>query len=431
MASRTYLIETLGCKANVYDSRRLAEALEAVGWRPAGPEDQPDACIVNTCTVTSVADRKCRQRIRQLGRKHSGARIFVTGCYATRDARELLAIGGVAGVYARDDWVGLLSSLAGVSEPDAHALVRGDFGIESFNGRARAFLKIQEGCDSFCTYCIVPHVRGAPRSRPLTEVRAEADRLAASGFGEIVLTGIHLGLYGRDVPGGPGLCDAIRAVAETEGVERVRLSSLEPNEVDGRLLEAMQHPAVCAHLHLPLQSGDAQVLRRMNRGYTPENFLAAVRLARERLDRPAVTTDIMVGFPGETQQAFANTMSLCGEAVFSRLHVFPFSPRVGTAAAGMRSEITYEDLTARSRQLRELGRELACAWAASFVGQQVRVLFERHTSEGRLTGYTDRYVPFVASGPYALVGEVRYMTAADARGPALLADAGNCRKSQG
>ena len=289
----------------------------------------------------------------------------------------------------------------------------GDFGISSFSARTsglerrtRAFLKIQDGCDAGCSYCILPHVRGAPRSRPLSDVRAEAERLARAGFAEIVLTGIHLGFYGRDLSDRPVLAQAVEAVARTRGVERVRLSSIEPNEVDEPLLDAMQHPAVCPHLHLPLQSGDAQVLVRMGRPYTPARFLAVVERARERLDRPAITTDVMVGFPGETDEQFEHTLELCRGARFSRIHVFPFSPRPGTAAAGMAGRLPAKLVAERSARLRELARQMASDWAQTFVGATVPVLFDRCTPSGRLRGYTDRYVPLTAAGAPAHVGHV-------------------------
>ncbi|GAG31530.1 unnamed protein product, partial [marine sediment metagenome] len=222
-------------------------------------------------------------------------------------------------------------------------------------------------------------------------------RLGEAGFAEVVVTGIHVGLYGRDLAGQPSLAQVLLAVAEAPGVERVRLSSVEASEVDEELLEAMCHPGVCPHLHIPLQSGDPAVLRRMNRRYTPGKFLRAVELARSRLNRPAVTTDVMVGFPGETDEQFRNTAALCRAARFSRIHVFPFSPRPGTAAAGMSGHLPPDVVRERSRRLRELGRALAAEWAESFVGSHVRVLFERCTRAGSLVGYTDRYVRLQAA----------------------------------
>jgi tRNA A37 methylthiotransferase MiaB len=509
----TYRIDTLGCKANVYDSRRLAEALEAIGFRQARDGRCPDVCLVNTCTVTATADRKARQRAAHLVRQHPHARVFVTGCYATAAAHEAAAIPGIAGAYGRDQWPDLLAALGNGGPPPAQELLRGDFGIRSFGNRTRAFLKVQEGCDSACSYCILPRVRGKPRSCPLPQVRAEAERLAAAGLREIVLTGIHLGFYGKDlrasnrtpreprcasqrmdarkgdeaVPGsgtlrspdaadaagsrnpqGRGilrhipvsrrldasdplcagarapwpaaesapsrprvvllealsgrvsLADAVAAVAETPGVERVRLSSLEALEVDRALLRAMEHPNVCPHLHLPLQSGDAGVLAQMNRRYSPDQFLRAVALARRHLDRPAITTDVMIGFPGETEEQFDNTLSVCRAARFSRIHIFPFSPRPGTVAAQMPDRVPPGIVRERCRRLRVLADQMAADWATGFVGQAVPVLFEGRTRAGMLSGYTDRYVRVHAEGEPALKGRIASVLCTGSRGAILV-----------
>jgi threonylcarbamoyladenosine tRNA methylthiotransferase MtaB len=419
MVDQTYRVETLGCKANAYDSRRLAEALESLGYRPAAEGEAAGVCILNTCTVTAGADRKGRQLAARLVRENVGARVFVTGCYATASPGELARIPGVEGVFGRDDFAGLMKAIHGGPLPASESLA-GDFGISSFTGRTRAFLKIQDGCDAGCSYCILPRVRGAPRSRPLADVRAEAERLAAAGFGEIVLTGIHLGFYGRDLPEQPTLPLAVTAVAQAPGVQRLRLSSIECNEVDEALLDAMQHPAACPHLHLPLQSGSASVLRRMRRRYTPEEFLSVVGRARERLDRPAITTDVMVGFPGETEAEFDETLEVCRRAWFSRTHVFPFSPRPGTPAAEMPGRVPAEVVANRSARVRELARRMAANWAQSFVGSTERVLFERCTPSGRLSGYTDRYVALTAEGGPEQIGRAVQVQVTAAAGAALL-----------
>jgi len=426
-----FIIDTLGCKANAYDSRRLAEALQAMGWQECTPsaDDTPDACIVNTCTVTHVADRKSRQRLARLARRHPRARVFATGCYATAAADELRAVAGVAGVFPRDEWPALIEAVCGRSAGAAALAHCGDFGISSFGpagsdgGRMRAFLKLQDGCDAFCAYCIIPHTRGAPRSRPVADVAAEAARLADAGCPEIVLTGIHIGFYGRDLPSRPSLADAVLAAAEAPGVERVRVSSIEATEVSDQLLAAMAGPRVCAHLHLPLQSGDARTLARMGRRYTPEKFLACVARARARLDQPAITADVLVGFPGETDSEFRNTAALCCRAAFSRLHVFPFSARRGTPAATMPDPVPPDTAHARAAELRELGREMAEQWAQRFVGRPERVLFERRTARGALRGYTDRYVPAIAEGDDArpgLLGRTVPVRGVARRGGALL-----------
>jgi threonylcarbamoyladenosine tRNA methylthiotransferase MtaB len=417
----TFRIETLGCKSNQYDSQRIAEALAFSGWAEANEADEPGLYIVNTCTVTHASDRKCRQLIRRMIREHPDARVFVTGCYATDNPDDLLAIEGVEGVFGRGDWDARLEAILGGPIP-AGALPRGEFGITGFSGRARALMKIQEGCDFCCAYCIVPHVRGRPRSAPLCHIGNEARILADAGFKEIVLTGIHLGIYGRDLEGDVHLADALACVAEAPGVERVRLSSIEAFEVSDRLLDVMQHPKVCPHLHLPLQSGDDDVLRRMGRRYTAGEFLDAVGLARDRLDNPAITTDVIVGLPGETEAAFEHTMEACRTAAFSRMHVFPFSPRPGTRAAEMPDRPHSRLVRQRAGTLGCLADELSQAWAEGFVGQRVGVLFEEMDSDGRLAGYTDRYVRLSASGPECLLSELAHVDCTAASGGSLVGE---------
>jgi threonylcarbamoyladenosine tRNA methylthiotransferase MtaB len=415
---QTYRIETLGCKANVYDSRRLAEALEDCGLRPAPPGRPADVCVLNTCTVTAVADRKGRKLAARLVRENPGARVFLTGCGVEAGHGDLASLPGVTGLFGRGEWRRLVTTAVdGARLPDG--ALDGDFGIRSFGGRARAFLKVQDGCDAFCAYCILPYVRGRPRSRPLADVGAEARRLVDGGFTEIVVTGIHTGFYGRDLPDRPTLAQAVLAVAETEGIGRVRLSSVEANEVTDELLAAMAHPAVCPHLHLPLQSGDAEVLRAMGRSYRPSEFLHIIARARAALDGPAVTTDVMVGFPGEGEDAFERTVEFCRAARFSRMHVFPFSPRPGTRAAAMAGRPAPDAVRERGRILRGLANELAADWADGFVGRRVRVLLERCSPAGRLSGYTDRYVRLTAAGTPEMVGRVAHARGTARKGMSL------------
>jgi len=418
---QTFRIQTFGCKANRYDSQRLAEALLALGWRQARPDQHPAVVLINTCTVTARCDRKCRQAISHALRESPATRLFVTGCYATAFPQELGSIGGLAGVYGRAQWKEMLHAIAGDGAA-CEALLAGDFGIRGFCGRARALLKIQEGCDFFCTYCIIPYVRGRPRSSPLAQVRAEAERLAGAGFREIVLTGIHLGVYGRDLDDGTDLADAVLAVAEVGSLQRVRLSSIKADEVDDELLAAMQHPSVCPHLHLPLQSGDDEVLRRMKRGYTAGAFLHTVEKARAVLDNPAITTDVMVGFPGESDEAFQNTLDVCRKAAFSRIHIFPFSARPGTSAASFPGQVGQRVVKERCRRLGKIARALAREWAASFVGRQVRVLLEEEDKEGHLLGYTDRYVRALVDSPRSYIGKTAQVRCTGSQGGTLLAE---------
>ncbi|MHC4917001.1 MAG: MiaB/RimO family radical SAM methylthiotransferase, partial [Planctomycetota bacterium] len=266
-------------------------------------------------------------------------------------------------------------------------------GITRFDAHCRAFVKVQDGCDAFCAYCVIPRLRGAPRSRPLREIRREAEDLAESGHRELVVSGVHLGLYGRDLDGRPGLADVLRTVLDAAPRARVRLSSLDPTELDDEILGlAATEPRVCPHLHLPLQSGDAGVLRAMRRRYDPPGFLRAVDRARARLDRPGITTDVMTGFPGESDAAFRNTVEVCRRAGFSRMHVFPFSPREGTDAAGMADRVPTGVARDRAAKLVELGAESAAEFARGCVGNEEEVLVEEAPPDGSLAGYSARYV---------------------------------------
>ena len=350
--TKTFRVETLGCKANQYDSQRISEALRDLGLRAADDGDEPDVVVVNTCTITHRSDSKARKIARRAARSHPDAEIIVTGCYASASADELENIEEIDGVYPRDRWDEMMGHIAGAPLPAETASWAGDYGISEYEDRTRAVLKIQEGCDHYCSYCIVPHVRGRSRSRPLPDVVREARRLVETGFREIVLTGIHLGKYGEDLANGLTLADAVRSAAEVSGLERLRLSSIKADEVGEELLEAMQAPTVCPHLHLPLQSGDDTVLCRMERGYTAERFMYTVRLARSMLNRPAITTDVMAGFPGETEEMFENTVEVCEQARFSRMHVFPFSARAGTKAAEMDGQLHSKTKKKRCRRLR-------------------------------------------------------------------------------
>ena len=416
---QTYRVQTLGCKSNQYDSQRLAEALMGAGFFEADEDRGADLYVINTCTVTQAADRKARRLIRRTIREHPKARVFVTGCYADREPEAIREIEGVEGVFGRDEWRTMLQDMAGERIPSG-ALLGAHFGVTGWSGRARALMKIQDGCDFFCAYCVVPHVRGKARSAPLRHVENEAKTLADAGFKEIVVTGIHLGIYGRDLAGGVELADAVERMARVPGIERIRLSSIEALEVTERLLEIMQHPKVCPHLHLPLQSGDDEVLLHMRRRYTSTQFLEAVAAARRALDTPAITTDVVVGLPGETDAAFERTLQVCRSAGFSRMHVFPFSPRRGTPAAGMDGRPHSRAVRHRVSATIRLADQLAGAWAQRFVGQRVQVLFEEANRQGDLVGYTGRYVRLGAPGSVNWIGALAHVECTGCSGPSLV-----------
>ncbi len=414
-------VHTLGCKVNQYDSEALAGLFRRSGYRVVDFSAPADVYIINTCTVTSESDRKSRQLIRRARRRNPEAVVVVAGCYSQVAPGEVAAIPGVDVVVGNADRARLVelveAARAARAETGAMPLVAVDnifrvrdfeeLPIAGFTGRTRAVVKIQEGCNEMCTYCIIPFARGRPRSRRPEEVRAEVERLAAAGFREVVLTGIHLGAYGRDLPDRPALADALRAVHEVAGIARIRLSSLEPMDVGADLLDAIAGlPRVCPHLHLPLQSGSDAVLRRMRRRYTVDDFRTLVRAARARIPDLVVTTDVIAGFPGETEEDHAATLSFLKEIGFSRLHVFPYSPREGTPAASYPDQVPPAVRERRAREVAALGERLALEYHRRLVGHVVEVLVEAEasasggvspeTARGEdfllLEGYTPQYV---------------------------------------
>ena len=398
--NRTVAFHTLGCKVNQYDTQAMRERFEEAGYRTVEFEDRADVYVVNTCTVTGTGDKKSMQTIRRCHRNNPDAAIVVTGCLAQRAADELTLPGVrlVLGTQRRGEVVQLLEQAL---EQDCaliavQTLRQAPFEhltVHAHEGHTRATMKIQEGCDRFCTYCIIPSVRGPIRSRPLREIRAEAESLAEAGFKEAVLTGIHLTSYGREQHGAITLLDAIRAVHEVEGIERIRLGSLEPVIVTPEFVEGIAAlDKVCHQFHLALQSGSDTVLTRMRRRYTSGEFLAACALLREAFDDCALTTDVMTGFPGETEEEFAQTVDTCRKAGFARMHVFPYSEREGTKAAAMEGSVPRHVREERARRLIAVGRELERAALESRVGKSEDVLIEETDDQGRGMGYTGGYM---------------------------------------
>jgi len=415
---RTFAIATFGCKVNQCDSQLIREHLTRSGWREAAVGERPQLYVVNTCAVTAFAVKKCRQAVRRALRTSGATHVIVTGCAAISEPERFSAMRGVTAVLTRDEISkGALSGFASVPASRDRSADLGSFptGISGFSRRTRAFLRIQDGCNAACAYCIVPLVRGPERSRPLSEIRSEAERLVAAGHVEIVLTGIHMGRYGAGLHDRPTLVDAVRCVLGVPGLQRLRLSSIEAVEVSDDLLDVMaSDERVCPHLHLPLQSGDDGLLAMMNRSYTVADFLDRVRRAKERLVRPAITTDVIVGFPGETEAAFANTLAACREAGFSRIHIFPFSPRPGTRAAEMPGRVAPGVVRERVRQLKRLAALLARTYADGFVGEVVFPLAEHRgvsdTADGSarvaLVGWSERYVRTEFTGPAHFAGRI-------------------------
>lgn len=385
---------TLGCKVNTYDSASMQTLFLQQGFELVEFGQKADIVVVNTCTVTAAADKKSRAMIR---RAAETGRVIVVGCLAQRAADAVMQIEGVGAVIGTDKRsqivevaqklfdgqtdIDLTRSLEGCGYEPLYA---GGTGT-----RTRGILKIQEGCDCFCSYCIIPYVRGRSRSRRFDEVIGEASAMAKNGTKEIVLTGIHIASYNDD---GKKLGDVIEALGALDGV-RIRLGSLEPGSIDFVDQAAKAHN-FCPHFHLSLQSGSPAVLRRMNRPYTPEQYLRDLSILRDRFDSPAITTDVIAGFPAETEEEHAQTMAFVEKAAFARLHVFPFSPREGTKAYGMEPRVPKRTVKARAAELIALGDRLEKAYVQSRIGKKARVLLEEPSDvfAGLNEGYCERYV---------------------------------------
>ena len=398
---------TFGCKVNQYDTQAMAEALRDIGYRINPVASGADLYVVNTCTVTSASDAKARKAIRALHRFTPESHIFVTGCYAQAAKSELLGIDGVTKVFGnrekfqlkemiREAEVTQTLSREFVGDPDAQVDL-GEFGlsIATFDEQTRAMVKVQDGCSAFCTFCIIPYVRGRMRSRDLPDVVAEVERLAARGFREVVITGVQLGSYGRDLRRKWDLADILRALHEVDGIARIRLSSIEPMDVPSNLIRAVAElPKVARHFHIPLQSGSTAVLDRMRRKYTREEFLDLVAALYEEMPDVGLTTDVMVGFPGETDAEFEDTYRVVEKSAFHRLHVFRYSPREGTPAAAYPDQLPPTDAIARSKAVRELGKRLERQYQEASIGAVADVMVEdtREGPRAELAGYTGSYL---------------------------------------
>lgn len=431
-AAQTFAISTLGCKVNQYEGQAVRELMTGLGSKEVPFNESADIYIINTCTVTSRADEKCRKQVRRAVRRNPSARVLVTGCAAATSPDQFRNIPGVSAVLTREQMVHVGRFLETGHIPQSGDVF--DLHIRAFSGHTRAFLKIQDGCNAYCAYCIVPLARGPVRSRALADVRLEAERLIASGHIEIVLTGIHLGQYGRDIPGRTTLVDAARHVLGVNGLARLRLSSIEAAEVSDDLLAlAASDNRFCPHFHLPLQSGDNEVLAAMGRSYAAREFLETVARIRQRLDNPSLTTDIMVGFPGETDRHFQHTLDICRQAAFSRIHIFPFSPRPGTKAADLPDRVPADVIRSREETLKTLASKQALEYKQPFLGKTVQPLVEhrRDRRTGLLTGWTERYLKVLFNGPDDLKRQIVPVRVTEVSAQRLLAMGGPRRSRFG
>lgn len=408
-------IRTLGCKVNAYDSASIAERLRAAGCRVVAPDEPADVVIVNSCTVTDVADAESRRLARRARRQNAQARVVVTGCWAQTkpaEAAALDAVDKVVGIGRLDDLVAAALAAADATPEVQVGDVRraagvDTFGARRFEGQTRAFLKVQEGCDLFCTFCIVPMARGRSRSLPPRAVLDELVGLADGGFEEVVLTGVHLGGYGEDLDPPVDLRWLLEAIVEQGRIPRIRLSSIDPHEVTEDLVRLMRDaPAVCPHLHVPLQAGEDGILRAMRRRY--DTVLAAERLEmiRTLLPDAAIGTDLIAGFPGESAEAFDRGLRFLEEAPITYTHVFPYAVRSGTTAAKLPGRVSKSETRTRARCLRRLGSEKARAFRRRFDDTRAEVLVEstRDPQTSALRGYTRNYLRVHLDGPDALMG---------------------------
>jgi threonylcarbamoyladenosine tRNA methylthiotransferase MtaB len=403
---QTVAFYTLGCKVNQYDTQAMLEKFTQAGYEVVPFDEKADVYVINTCTVTGVGDKKSLQMLRRVQRQNPNGEIVLAGCLAQRMGEELSSTGArlILGTQRRAEIVTLLEDAVArncqiVAVDSLSTVPYEPLTIRAQEGHTRAVLKIQEGCSRKCTYCIIPMVRGPVRSRPLDEISLEAKRLSEAGFVELVLTGIHLASYGKDFHDSITLLDAVRAVHEVPGIARIRLGSLEPTIATQNFVDAMRElPKVCTQFHLSLQSGSDSVLRRMARGYSAAQYEAAIGRLKEAFPNASFTTDILTGFPGETEEEFRETISACRRIGFSRMHVFPYSQRAGTPAAQMPDQLPRALKEQRARHLIALNEELAADYHRSLIQTVQPVLLEEPLPDGRMQGYTPQYVHVKVSG---------------------------------
>lgn len=403
----TVSIATLGCKVNQFESEALMVSLEEQGYRLVPFGEPADITVINTCTVTHRADFQCRQAIRRASRFDPKTRVVVTGCYAQVDTERLASMKGVAWVVGNAEKARLAELLPRLEKGEIPAVHVSDIGTESlfretplhvFHRHTRAFLKVQDGCNAFCAYCIVPHARGRSRSLPVDRVTARLETLRARGFKEVVLTGIHLGAYGLDLTPAASLEHLIDRIEVGETPDRIRLTSVEPGDFSPGLIDRISRSRkICPHLHVPVQSGDDGILRRMNRPYGRVFLASLMEKLRERIPDLCLGADVIAGFPGEGDEAFRRTYELIENLPLSYLHVFPFSPRKGTVAATLPDAVPEALTRERSEALRGLGKRKRVAFYSRFLGRELDVLVEdrREKRTGRWKGLSRNYLPVV------------------------------------
>lgn len=398
---KTVAFCTLGCKVNQYETEAMITLFKDKGYEIKSFDDICDIYVINTCTVTLTGERKSRQMIGRAHKKNPDALIAVVGCYsqvAPEKVKKLAGVSLVIGTKERANIVELTEEAMRSKEPQVKVndimkeRTYEELWISTYEDKTRAFVKIEEGCTEFCSYCIIPYARGPVRSRSEESITKEVTALAQNGYKEIVLTGIHIGSYGKDL-GGKTLLDAIKAAACVDGIERIRLGSVEPRVLtDEFVREICKMDKICDHFHVSLQSGCDSTLRRMNRKYSTDEYQAAIARLRAAFPNPAITTDIITGFPGETEADFHSSLEFMKKIAFSEVHVFPYSPREGTKAAMMDNQVPKQVREERARIMIAEAQKLHQEYLGSFVGKRREVLFEREVASGEYEGHMTNYI---------------------------------------
>ncbi|MCI5760203.1 MAG: tRNA (N(6)-L-threonylcarbamoyladenosine(37)-C(2))-methylthiotransferase MtaB [Eubacterium sp.] len=416
-------LHNLGCKVNAYELEAMQQMLEKAGYDIVPFEPGADVYVINTCTVTNIADRKSRQMLHKAKKMNPEAIVVAVGCYAQVRGEELEkdpAIDLVIGSNRKEDLIRELEQFRSSGEKQLDTSdwsvdrMYENLQIDRTEEHTRAFIKVQDGCNQFCSYCIIPYARGRVRSRKIPDVREEVVRLAASGVREIVVTGIHLCSYGRDMGEGEDLVALLRAIHDVSGIERIRLGSLEPGSMSENVIRSLSGlHKVCPHFHLSLQSGCARTLRDMNRHYTPEQFMEVVRLLRKYYEHPAITTDIITGFPGETEEDFEESRRFVSEVHFFETHICPYSRREGTRAAAMKEQNTEAVKKQRGAVLRETDIRRRKEFLNYYIGMPVEVLFEEQVElDGRKywTGHGREYQKILLADTRDLTNQMMVVT---------------------
>ncbi|KPU44121.1 threonylcarbamoyladenosine tRNA methylthiotransferase MtaB [Oxobacter pfennigii] len=410
--------ETLGCKVNQYETQAMADIFKKAGYDIVDFESYADIYVINTCTVTSFGDKKSRQMIRKAKKLNDKAIIAVAGCYSQVSPDEVLKIPGVnivLGTNDRNKIAELIDEYKIRRSPIKHVVnimnVREfeELEIDEYRDKTRAFLKIQDGCNRFCSYCLIPYARGPIRSREPQKVIEQVNRLSKSGFKEIILSGIHVASYGKDLKD-INLTDLIEKIQHIDGIERIRIGSVEPTFFTGEVIKRFNDmDKLCRHFHLSLQSGCDETLKRMNRHYTTDEYKKIVYDLREAFSDVSITTDVIVGFPGESQEEFEKTFNFLKDIELSKMHIFKYSPREGTPAAKFKEQISPEIKEKRSDILLKLNSINERKFIDKFIGRKLEVLFEQNVKnmEGYLEGYTHNYINVKANGNNSIIGDIK------------------------